>query len=72
MGEVKIEEGVVSLNLIGGTIGLTAISVQNARFDSTAIANGVLRKAVNERVVLVAGDIIVLRDPAIRMNSDRI
>ena len=71
-GEVLIEDGAVSIKLLGGTINLASISVQNAQFDARAISEPALKKVVNDRVEVVAGDVIVLRDPAIRICSSNV
>ena len=66
-GEVRIEDGVAVIEVIGGALNIAAITVQDITFDTATIAAAAQTPIKEDRIALGAGAVITLRDPTIHI-----
>lgn len=66
-GEVRVEDGVAIIEVIGGALNIAAITVQGITFDTATIAAAAQTPIKEDRIALGAGAVITLRDPTIHI-----
>ncbi len=70
-GEVRIDDGIIVIEVVGGALKLAAIAVQGVLFGTAAIAAAAAKPMQFGRVELAAGTEITLRDPAIHIANNQ-
>lgn len=70
-GEVRIEDGMAVIEVVGGALNIASITVQDITFDTATIAAAAQAPIGEDRVALVAGAVITLRDPKIHIADNQ-
>ena len=70
-GDVWIEDGAATIEVVGGTLAVATVFVQGITFDTETIAAAAQEPITLGRVALHAGRAITLRDPSINIANNQ-
>jgi hypothetical protein len=64
-GEIRIEDGMAVIDVVGGSLSIGTVSIQGITFDAAAIAAAAQTQVSTDRVMMSAGMAVTLRNPGI-------